>query len=170
MLKLIAFALISAGFTAGGLLVSYYHSKRAETLSTVLLMISVIETQLRFACPPVSDLLRVLGENPALSEFGFIKCTREKMCFGEAFPDAWRESIETEPELCRILSGALRHLTALGAEIGSTDLEGQLSCCEYYKNIFSAELENQQEKNKKYSKLFPPLGLLAGISAAILMI
>ena len=74
------------------------------------------------------------------------------------------------PELCRILSGALRHLTALGAEIGSTDLEGQLSCCEYYKNIFSAELENQQEKNKKYSKLFPPLGLLAGVSAAILMI
>ena len=170
LVKFAAIILVAAGCTVGGMLISCYHSRRADILSTLILMITVIENQLRYTCLPVADLLRVLCENPAFSELGFIKCTREKMCFGEPFPDAWRESVETESELCGVLSSAARHLAALGSDIGSTDLEGQLSCCEYYKNIFAVELENQQEKCRKYSKLFPPLGLLLGISAAIFMI
>lgn len=170
MLKIIAFIFIITGCTAAGVFASSYCTKRAEILSTVILMINTIETQLRYACLPVPDLLRVLGENPALSQLGFIKCTREKICFGEPFPDAWKESVESETEVCRVLSGSARHLSALGSEIGSTDLDGQLSCCEYYKDIFAKELEIQQEKNRRYSRLFPPLGLFAGISAAILMI
>ena len=170
MIKILAFLFIISGCTAAGVFASSYCIKRAEILSTVILMINAIETQLRYACLPVSDLLRVLADNPAFSQLGFIKCTREKICFGESFPDAWKESVESEAEVCRVLSGSAQHLFALGTEIGSTDLEGQLSCCEYYKDIFSKELEIQQEKNRRYSRLFPPLGLLVGISAAILMI
>ena len=170
MLKIFASLFIISGCTAAGVFASSYCTKRAEILSTVILMITTIETQLRYACLPVPDLLRVLGNNPALSQLGFIKCTREKICFGEPFPDAWRESVESETEVFRVLSDSAKYLSALGSEIGSTDLEGQLSCCEYYKNIFAKELEIQQEKNRRYSRLFPPLGLFAGVSAAILMI
>ncbi len=162
--------LIAAGFTLGGRFFASYQARRAEMLRRIVLMITVIETQLRYACLPVADLLRVLGENPAFSELGFIRCTREKMCFGEPFPDAWRESVEAESDICRLLSGSVHYLAALGAEIGSTDLEGQLSCCEYYKNIFTAEQEIQAEKSRKYSKLFPSLGLMLGISAAIIIV
>ena len=87
MVKFAAIILVTAGCTAGGMLISCYHSRRADILSTLILMITVIENQLRYTCLPVADLLRVLCENPAFSELGFIKCTREKMCFGEPFPD-----------------------------------------------------------------------------------
>lgn len=162
--------MIAAGFALGGRWLAAYQSKRVALIGDIILMLNVIETQLKYACLPVSDLLRVLSENSGLSDLEFIRCTRERVCFGQPFPEAWRECIESEPELCRMLSGSAHYLTRLGADIGSTDLDGQLSCCEYYKKIFEKELELQEEKSRRYSKLFPSLGMLVGISAAILIV
>lgn len=167
MIKAFSMILIAFGLAAAGRYFASCQCRRADLLGSIIRMIAVTETQLRYMNAPVCDLLKVLSENPSLSQLGFIKCARERVCFGEAFPDAWRESIETETEMCRMLAGSVRHLVALGADLGSTDLEGQLSCCGYYREIFRKELELQEEKSKRYSKLFPPLGLLAGISAAI---
>ena len=115
-------------------------------------------------------MLKSLHENPALSELGFIKICREKVCFGEPFQNAWRESIEEEKEFCRLLGKSAKNLASMGTELGATDLEGQLSCCGYYKNIFECDLEEQRGISKKYSKLFPSMGLLLGVTAAILII
>ncbi len=162
--------MIASAFALGGRWLAAYQSKRVAVINDIILMLTVIETQLRYACLPVSELLRVLSESSAVSKLGFIKCVREKVCFGEPFPDAWKESIEAETEICRLLGAATKHLIMLGSDIGATDLDGQLSCCEYYKKIFEKELEAQEEKSSRYAKLFPPLGLLAGVSAAILII
>ncbi len=170
MLKITAMIMIVSAFALGGRWLAAYQIKRVAVINDIILMLSVTETQLRYACLPVSELLRVLGENPSVSKLEFIRCVREKVCFGEPFPDAWKNSIEAETEFCRLLGASARHLVRLGSDIGATDLEGQLSCCEYYKKIFEKELETQEEKSRRYTKLFPPLGLLAGISAAILII
>lgn len=170
MFKTAAMLLIAVGFALGGRWLAAYQQKRVELISSVILMLNIIENQLRFACLPVADLLRIISETGSLSELCFIKSVREKVCFGEPFPAAWRECVENEKELCRLLDGCVTHLIRLGDDIGSTDLEGQLSCCRYYKEIFDGELAVQQEKSRKYTKLFPSLGLLAGISAAILIV
>ena len=170
MLKVTAMIMIASAFALGGRWLAAYQSKRVAVINDIILMLSVIENQLRYACLPVSELLRVMGENPTVSKLGFIKCVREKVCFGEPFPDAWSSSVENESELCRLLGTSAQHLIRLGFDIGATDLEGQLSCCEYYKKLFEKELENQEEKSRRYAKLFPSLGLLAGVSAAILII
>lgn len=162
--------LIASGFVLGGRWLAVYQTKRVEVLSEVILMLNIIETRLRYACLPVADLLRIISESSGLSELKFIKAVRERVCFGDSFPQAWRECVEGETELCRLLSGSAEHLARLGADIGATDLESQLSCCEYYKRIFEQELEAQKEKSSRYTKLFPPLGLLLGISAAILIV
>ena len=92
------------------------------------------------------------------------------MCFGTDFYSAWKESIESETEFCSLLGKSAKSLISMGSELGSTDLEGQLSCCEYYRKIFETDLEEQREKSMKYSKLFPSMGLLLGVSAAIFMV
>lgn len=162
--------MIASGFALGGRYFAAFQKKRVTLLGTVILMVSSAETRLRYACLPVADLLKSLNENTALSELKFIKICREKVCFGEAFPDAWKESIEGETELCRLLGKSAKNLVSMGAELGSTDLDGQLSCCEYYKKLFECDLEEQREKSGRYSKLFPSMGILLGISAAILII
>lgn len=170
MLKITAMILFAAGFSLAGRWAASVQEKRVSLTGEIMLMLNVIESQLRYSHLPVSDLLRVLCENTGLSGLPFIKNCRERVCFGEAFPDAWCNSVEAETEFCRLLPDASAYLASFGAEIGATDLESQLSGCEYYKQIFSAELELQREKSQRYTKLFPSLGMLLGISAAIMIV
>lgn len=162
--------MIAGAFAVGGFAVSAFQSKKTAVIGNMLLMINIIETQLRYACLPVPDLLKILGENEGLAELGFIKCVRERVCFGEPFPDAWSRCVFEDSELCGLLGKTAPYLARLGGDIGASDLESQLSCCEYYKRIFEEELAIRREKSGRYTKLFPPLGLLAGATAAILII
>lgn len=162
--------MIAAAFAVGGFGFAAFQSKRVAVIGNIILMLNIIETQLRYACLPVTDLLRILDENESLAGLNFIKCVREKVCFGEPFPQAWSKCVSDDAEFCRLLGGSAPYLARLGADIGASDLQSQLSCCEYYKRIFEDELKIQREKSGRYSKLFPPLGLLAGITAAILIV
>lgn len=170
MLKIAAMALIGSGFVFGGRYLASQQVKKAQVIGDILLMLSVIETQLRYACLPVSDLLRILCDTDKLKGLGFIGKCRDKVNSGEAFPKAWKNSVDGEAELCRLLADHKNYLVQLGADIGATDIEGQLACCEYYKQIFEKELAVREENSKKYSKLYPTLGLMLGISAAIIIV
>lgn len=170
LLKSIAMLFIGAGFFSGGIYLASRQTKKMQVVQDILLMLSVTETQLRYACPPVSDLLRTLCETEKLSALGFAEKCKIAVSNGDAFPDAWKQSVESDYELCGLLGDSKNHLVRFGAELGSTDIEGQLGCCEYYKQIFEKELALREENEKKYTKLYPALGLMLGVSAAIIII
>ncbi len=167
---MVALMLIVLSFALAGRYFALLEKKREETLRSILLMVSVTETQLRYARLPVGDLLRVLCENKALNELGFLRDCRELLCFGHSFSSAWRKSIEQNTQLKKLLPEAYESLVSLGGEIGATDLEGQLSRCEYHKRYFETVLAEREEKSKRSARLFPPLGLLLGVFAAIFML
>lgn len=170
MFKIFAAALIVAAFASAGGYFASLDKKRAETLRDIILMLSITETQLRYSRMPVPDLLKSLCENSALSGLGFLRESRELLCFGESFSSAWKKSIEASAELKKLLPETYDNLLVLGDEIGATDLDGQLSRCEYYSRVFSRVLAEREEKSKRSAKLFPPLGMLLGISAALFII
>lgn len=170
MIKITAILLIASGFAFSGFCIASFQRKRAEVLGDIVMMISAMQTRLRYECLPVGALLRVIQESSKGENLSFISVCREKTEQGEAFPCAWRESIESNKELCRLIRNVLPCLIRLGEELGTTDLEGQLSCCGYYERIFCDELREREEQNKKYSKLYPALGAMLGIWAAILIV
>ncbi|MBQ4626875.1 MAG: stage III sporulation protein AB [Clostridia bacterium] len=170
MLKIAAAVLIAAAFGSAGRYYAYLEKKRVQTLREVLMMISVTQTRLKFSRLPVSELLKSLSENSALSGLGFLKTCRELLSFGDSFSSAWKKSLDQSFEMKKLLPEAYENLLVLGDEIGATDLEGQLSQCEYYKKLFEGILEEREEKSKKSARLFPSLGLLLGISAALFII
>ena len=170
MLKITAIILICAGFTLGGLYFASCHEKKVQIAGDVLLMISVIETQLRYACMPVPDLLRILSETDKLRDLKFIEQCKHSVESGVPFPKAWKKAVESDSELCFLLRDKSKYLVRLGFDIGATDIESQLRYCEYYKQIFEKELTQYEENRKKYSKLYPALGLTIGVSAAIIII
>ncbi len=170
MIKLTAILLIASGFAFSGYCIASFQRKRVEALGEIVMMLSAMQTRLRYECLPVGALLKAAEENARGENLGFVSVCREKTERGEAFPKAWRESIESSRELCRLIRNVLPCLIRLGEELGTTDLEGQLSCCGYYERIFCDELKEREEQNKKYSKLYPALGAMLGIWAAILII
>lgn len=167
---MIALMLIVLSFALAGRYFASLEKKREETLRSLLLMVSVTETQFRYARLPVADLLKILCENKALAQLGFLRDCREMLCFGYSFSSAWRKSIEQNAEMKKLLPEVYESLVSLGGEIGATDLEGQLSRCEYHKRYFENVLAEREEKSKRSAKLFPPLGLLLGVFAAIFML
>lgn len=132
-------------------------------------MINVMETRLRFSGVPVAELLLEV-ENAGCNTLPFINKCRISVENGEAFNKAWRESILGCVQLCRLLPEESGKLVSMGSDIGVTDIEGQLSCCGYYREIFSASLSEKDEKRKRSAVMLPPLGILLGISAALFLI
>ena len=132
-------------------------------------MINVMETRLRFSSVPVGELLAAI-ENSGCESLAFIRDCRVAVENGEAFNKAWRESILSCKAFCRMLPDETAKLISMGSDIGVTDIDGQLACCGYYREIFSASLSEKDEKRKHSAVMFPPLGILAGISAALFLI
>ncbi len=168
LLKLFSAFLVASAFACAGIYYSVLEKQRVAVLKDVLAMLSFVETQLHYIRIPVSELMKNLSESSVTSNLKFIRKCSEMLEEGFAFSVAWKVSIESS-ELKKMLPEAYKSLALLGDEIGSTDIEGQLSCCEYYKQIFSAMLSECEEKCKRNTKLCPPLGLLLGISVAIMI-
>ena len=170
MLKLFSAILIICSFAGIGVYFSSLEKQRVGALKNILTMLSLAETQLRYLNIPVAELMKNLSENPAVSGLRFIGRCSDMLENGAAFSLAWKNSIEEDCSLEKLLPETYESLVMLGGEIGSTDLEGQLSSCGYYKQIFTAALSEREEKCRRSSKLCPPLGLLLGITAAIMII
>ena len=132
-------------------------------------MINIMETRLRFSSVPVKELLAEV-ENGGCEALTFISDCRVAVENGEPFSKAWRESILGCRRFCGMLPDESAKLISMGSDIGVTDIEGQLSCCGYYREIFAASLSEKDEKRKHSAVMFPPLGILLGISAVMFLI
>ena len=123
-------------------------SLRVSLLEKICIMLRVVRTQLECCCCPVGDVLGILGSTPDLKELVFIpECI--KLCDSEPFPQAWSDSLSAR-------------LVSFGRSLGTTALEGQIANCDMFCADFELRLSEAREKKKKYAKVLPPLGALAG--------
>lgn len=169
MIKILAAVFIASAFALGGRFLAQTDAKRVSVIREIILMINVMETRLRYSEMPVIRLLNMLEEN-GFSQLGFLSECRRMLSCGEPFSSAWRKSIEQSRAFCILLPDESRKLIAMGTDIGVTDIEGQLSCCGYYKAVFEKSLTEREEKSNRSARMLPPLGMLLGISAAIFLI
>lgn len=170
MIKITAVVFVALGLSVSGFYFASVYGKKAEIMENIVMMLGIIRTQLRYAHLPLQSMLLLLEENENIKSLRFVsECIKRVEC-GEPFRVSWKESIKKEKELCRLIPESLPYLIRFGENLGTTDLEGQLSCCEYYERIFCKLLEEKEEQSKKYTKLFPALGIMLGVSAAILIV
>lgn len=160
--------LIALSLALGGSYLAWLDAQKVSHLRSVLQMINVIETRLRFCATPVSELLALIVASDCKG-LDFVKNCKTALDNGEVFFSAWEQSVKNDRFLTKLMPEEAQKLIDMGADIGVTDIEGQLSCCGYYGQIFADLLKVNEEKSKRSSKLFPPLGILMGVSAAIFL-
>lgn len=61
-----------------------------------------------------------------------------------------------------LTSSDVSRLVSFGRSLGTTALEGQIANCDMFCADFELRLSEAREKKKKYAKVLPPLGALAG--------
>ncbi|MBR2869572.1 MAG: stage III sporulation protein AB [Clostridia bacterium] len=168
MAEFAAALLVAAAFVIGGRMLASAASERVEFIKEILLMLNIFETRLRYAGAPVSELLHLASEG-GCSRLLFLEKCGILLAEGEIFKDAWEKCIREHTAFCRLLPEESEKLIGMGSDIGRTDVEGQLSCCGYYKEIFGACLLEKEEIFRRSAALYPKLGIMFGVSAALFL-
>lgn len=168
MVRFVASVLIAFSLALGGSYLAWIDSQRVLHVRYILQMINVIETRLRFCATPISELLAII-ETSGCGGLRFAETCRKAVENGEAFFTAWKKSVLADRFMVKFMPDETQKLIDMGADIGITDLDSQLACCGFYRRIFENFLADREEKSKRSSKLFPPLGILLGVSAAIFL-
>lgn len=167
LIKIISLLFIAAAFMFGGRAYAAYKESRAKIINEIIIMISTVESCLRYSNAPLNELLCRIN---AGGKLGFIENCIHKTESGVTFHTAWEESISDCGKLKSLLGDSTQTLIDFGKSLGVTDTQGQISNCEYYKEIFTSELALREEESRKSSKVFPQLGLLAGVFTVIFLI
>ncbi len=167
LIKTVSLLLISAAFVFGGRAYAAYKENRARIINEIIVMINTVENCLRYSNAPLNELL---GRINAHGKLDFIENCIRKTENGVSFHTAWEESVSDNGKLKPLLGDSAQTLIDFGKSLGVTDTEGQISNCEYYKEVFASELALREEESRKSSKVFPQLGLLAGVFTLIFLI
>lgn len=110
---------------------------------------------------PLSKLFKACGDE-YLSGRGFITA----LCAGGSAGENWRAALETIPLSPRARQAA----GALGADLGRLTLERQLKRIAETKNALCALRAEERELAKKKRETSRAIGLLIGVTAAIILL
>lgn len=167
LVKTLSLLLIAAAFAFGGRAYASYKQSKAQIISEIIVMINAAENRLRYSNAPLNELFRGIN---SCGQFGFIEECIRKTENGKTFHAAWEESVSQSGKLKSLLGASAQTLIDFGAGLGVTDTEGQISNCEYYKDVFASEFALREAESRKSSKVFPQLGLLAGVFVLIFLL
>lgn len=167
MVKILSLLLIAAAFAFGGRAYASHKESKAKIIGEIIILINTVENRLRYSNAPLNEIFRGIN---ICGQLDFIEECIRKTENGTTFHTAWEESVLQSRRLKSLLGDSAQTLIDFGAGLGVTDTEGQLSNCEYYKDVFTSELALREAESRKSSKVFPQLGLLAGVFTLIFLI
>lgn len=170
MIKFFSLGMIATAFFLGGRMLAFRAESKAKIVSDIIVLINTVETRLQYSAEPIAQILKSAVGSGAVSGLDFVSECIGKCEDGKNFHEAWCESVESCTKLRSLLGKSTANLLAFGSCLGVTDTQGQISNCRYYKEIFSAELSLRREESRRSAKVFPPLGMLAGVFAVIFLI
>lgn len=147
---------------------SYFTSRdrlRVRTIEELLLMIQIISTEIKFSRAPLDSIIIRLNRRNNFLHLDFIE---ECVSFlkDKSFPEAWKLSVRKSS----LHNSDKQLLLSLGDNLGTSDVEGQLSNCELHRELLENNLKNAREKCVRFGKLYTSLGVLGGFLIAVLVV
>lgn len=130
-------------------------------------LIGEMAAKIRYRSVPLTELMTELSESSAYSGCAFLAGVNSGMKQGETVPDAWVKSARKAP----FISDTDRDILAdLGARLGDSDTEGQLSMLALASEMLGRSLElAEQDCTKRAQSLFT-VWALCGIGAGIVIL
>lgn len=169
-LKMVGLLLIVLTGVCAGLYSSTELSRRASSLERIGRLIEYIETQIRYTAAPVKE---IIAKTASVEEFGalsFLQTACAGVQNGERPDTAWRGAVQSEGENCGFNATDRELLFDFGAELGKSDVEGQLSHCESFHRLFEDRLQSARSDVRIKGKLYVTLGVTAGLGVALLLL
>lgn len=165
--KLFLLAMIIGASSAIGILFSKKYANREKEIKEMKNGLNMFATKIKFTYEPIPNLFMEIANKIGgnVGEIFQRAATRMKE---QTAGDAWKNALEEvnhsfTKEDVTILQNMSRFL-------GQTDLEGQISEIEVVSQFLTSQLENAGEERKKNEKMYRTLGIVTGLTIAIILI
>lgn len=164
MIKLVGIILIV--FTGAGIGIFASEKLKQQLCSCKLLieMFNSISVMIRYRAMDFYEVSKELKENISLSKLEFISQLPESYNGTNSFSDEWHKAVESDSQ---IGFEEKEILHSFASNIGTSDIEGQLSELELVSCRLKAVEEKRKEDYIRKGKLYRSVGVLAGIMAGI---
>lgn len=165
--KLFLLAMIIGASSAIGILFSKKYANREKEIKEMKNALNMFETKIKFTYEPIPTVFMEIGSK-IRGSVGDIFCRAANRMKEENAGDAWILALDdvkhnfTEEDI-----GVIKNLSRL---LGQTDLEGQVNEIEVVNQFLSTQLELAAEERKKNEKMYRTLGIVTGLTIAIILI
>ena len=139
--------------------------ERCKTLSFLLDFITELRDVMRYTNAPVREMLNsIIRKNDNC-------CDIKKAFDGQSqFDNGFQKLINGFYNQKKLTKQDIESVRGFGQKIGKTDLEGQLSSCEYYISRVNGQLEIAKSEEEKRSRLYLTSGILSGLALSLFVI
>ena len=163
--KIILLISIVVASTLLGILLSKKYSNREKELKEMKSALNIFAT--KFTYEPIPNVFleisNKIGEN-----VGKIFERASSRMKEENAGEAWKNAFLDVPN--NLSKEDTRILSNLGRMLGQTDIEGQISEIEVVVQFLNTQLENAKQEKIKNEKMYRTLGIVGGLTIAIILI
>lgn len=167
MIRIMGILLIFLTSTVIGIFLSNNIKNKRERLIKERKMLEEISIMIRFNSYTLKEIIHELENTELFCDFKFLnilKITLEKPI---SFQEAWEQAIKKDDI---ISESEKKLLTELGYNLGTTDIDGQLSTLNIYKIRLDEMIEEESEKYRVKGKMYRSLGIMFGAMIGILIV
>lgn len=165
--KLFILILIVIASSAIGILFSKKYFNREKEIKEMKTALNMFATKIKFTYEPIPNLFMEIANKIGGNVGNIFEFATNKMK-EETAGNAWETALKEVPHSFNVEDQAV--LKNLSKMLGQTDLEGQLSEIEIVNQFLTSQLENAGEERRKNEKMYRTLGLVAGLTIAIILI
>lgn len=165
--KLFLLAMIIGVSSAIGILFSKKYANREKEIKEMKNALNMFETKIKFTYEPIPTAFMEIG-NKIRGNVGDIFYRAANRMKEENAGDAWVLALDdVKHNFSEEDIGVIKNLSRL---LGQTDLEGQISEIEVVNQFLNTQLEMAAEERKKNEKMYRTLGIVTGLTIAIILI
>ncbi len=150
-----------------GILFSKKYANREKEIKQMKTALNMFATKIKYTYEPIPSLFMEIA-NKIGGNIGNIFSQSATRMKEELAGEAWENALE---EVSNNLSKEdITVLKNLGKLLGETDVEGQINQIEVVNQFLNSQLENANEERRKNEKMYRTLGIVTGLTIAIILI
>lgn len=165
--KIILLISIIVASTFIGILFSKKYSNREKELKEIKSALNIFATKIKFTYEPIPNLFLEIS-NKIGGNVGKIFARASNRMREENAGEAWANALTDIKS--NLLEEDITILKNLGRLLGQTDIEGQISEIEVVIQFLNTQLENARQERTKNEKMYRTLGIVSGLTIAIILI
>lgn len=152
----------------GGYSASVKLSQKVRFIEEYLEFIKIVENEIRYNGNYLSE---IINKHKGDSVFYlYINKCHEYIVESQPFPIAWKNAFSDIKNELSISNELENIINNFGIKLGASDIDGQISHCQYNYELALPYLKSAIEERRAYGKLYSILGICTGTVIALFFV